>query len=68
MKWIYGLLILPLIIVGCATGYHQNGFTGGFSETRLAPDVFRITFRGNGYTSAERAQDFALLHASELVL
>jgi hypothetical protein len=34
----------------------------------LAPDVFRINFRGNGYTSAERTQDFALLRAAELTL
>ena len=63
--------LLPLVVLlatGCASPYKDNGLMGGFSDTRLAPDVFRITFRGNGYTSAERAQDFALLRASELVL
>jgi len=40
--------------------------SGGYTDTLLAPDVFRVVFRGNGYTSAERAQDFALLRASEL--
>ena len=50
---------------GC-TGYHRQGFTGGFSETQLAPDVFNVRFRGNAYTSAERANDFALLRAAEL--
>jgi len=53
---------------GCATSYHQKGFTGGYSETQLAPDVFRVNFQGNGYTSSERAQDFALLRAAELSL
>ncbi len=48
---------------GCATSYQQRGFAGGYSETQLAPDVFRVNFEGNGYTSSERAQDFALLRA-----
>ena len=61
-------LVAILLLAGCATPYHSTGFTGGYSDTQLAPDVFRIVFRGNGYTSTERAQDFALLRASELTL
>jgi hypothetical protein len=56
------------VLSSCATSYHQKGFTGGYSETQLAPDVFRVNFQGNGYTSAERAQDFVLLRAAELSL
>ncbi len=55
-----------IFISGCATSYQSTGLTGGFSETQLAPDVFRVNFRGNGYTSGERAQDFALLRAADL--
>jgi len=57
-----------LVLSGCATGYHSSGFTGGYSDTQLAPDVYRVVFRGNGYTAPERAQDLALLRASELTL
>jgi len=53
---------------GCATSYQSTGFTGGYSDTELAPDIFRVVFRGNAYTAAERVQDFALLRASELTL
>jgi hypothetical protein len=56
------------LVVGCATPYQSTSFRGGYSETALAPDIFRVIFRGNGYTSPERAQDFALLRASELTL
>ena len=56
------------LLAGCATSYQSNGFTGGYSETQLAPDVFRVAFRGNGYTSPERAQDFSMLRAAELAL
>ena len=57
---------VAIFISSCATPYQPTGFTGGFSETQLAPDVFRINFCGNGYTSSERAQDFALLRAADL--
>lgn len=57
-----------LSLSGCATQYQSSGLTGGYTETRLAPDMVRITFTGNGYTKRERAQDFALLRAADLGL
>jgi hypothetical protein len=68
MRTIIIVLTSALLLSGCATSYQAKSFTGGFSETRLAPDVIRIVFRGNGYTSRERSQDFALLRAAELSL
>ena len=54
--------------MGCATPYKSIGFMGGYSESQLASDVFRVYFRGNAKTSGERAQDFALLRAADLTL
>ena len=54
-------------LAGCATSYKSKGFGGGYSDTRLAPDSFRVMFRGNAYTSPERMQDFALLRAADVV-
>lgn len=62
------LACLAFLLVGCATDYQSSGLTGGYSDTQLAPDVFRISFQGNGYTSPERTQDFALLRAADLTL
>jgi hypothetical protein len=66
------LVILPIVsflfISGCATEYQGTSFTGGYSDTQLAPDAFQIRFSGNGFTSPERAQDFALLRAADLTL
>jgi len=65
---IIGLIVIGLALASCATPYAANGLLGGYSETALAEDVYRITFKGNAYTSAERVQDFALMRAAELTI
>ena len=66
MKIVTTALLVSL--VGCATSYQSSGFTGGFTDTQLAPDVFRVSFSGNAFTSSDRVQDFAFLRAAELTL
>ncbi|MHA3059905.1 CC0125/CC1285 family lipoprotein [Acinetobacter sp. ANC 4636] len=63
------IILAALILSGCATSYQPNGFigNGGFDDTQLAPNYYRVTFKGNEKTSKERAKDFALLRASELM-
>lgn len=61
------IFFIPLLI-SCATLYQPEGLTGGYSETRIAENVWRVFFRGNGFTSQERAIDFALLRSAELCL
>lgn len=62
------LLVCFGSLAGCATSYQPHGLSGGFSETQLDQNVFRVSFAGNGYTSGERAADFALLRSAELTL
>jgi len=63
-------LLLTLALGGCAsaTDYQSAGADGGYSELQLAPDIFRVAFQGNIYTSQERVADMALLRASDLAL
>lgn len=61
-------LCLVAILSACATAYKSDGITGGFSETQLAENVWRVTFHGNGYTREERAEDLALLRSADLTL
>lgn len=63
------ILALMVFLTGCATSYKPNGFigNGGFDETELAPNYYRVSFKGNEKTSRERASDFALLRAAELL-
>lgn len=60
------LLAIPL--AACTTPYQPVGCMGGFSSLQLNSDVYRISFRGNGYSSEERVIDFTLLRAAELTL
>lgn len=62
------LILALLLLCGCATSYQSDGLTGGYTETQLTPDTFRVNFRGNAYTSSERALDMAMLRAAELTL
>ena len=68
MRTLLSCVALPLFLMGCATTYQSQGFSGGFEETRLAEDVFQVTFNGNGYTSDQRASDLSLLRSADLTL
>lgn len=58
--------LLVLLLSSCSTSYQSNGFSGGYSETRLSENKFIVSFRGNGYTSTERAVDYTFLRSAEL--
>jgi hypothetical protein len=64
------LLAFPLVVLfaACATTYQPESFSGGFSETQLDANVFRVSFQGNGFTRPDRAEDLALLRSAELTL
>lgn len=62
-----GLLMVGLL-AGCASPYQSHGLGGGYDDIALAPNIYRVSFRGNGYTSMERAKDYALLRAAEVTL
>lgn len=55
-------------IQGCATSYQNDGLTGGYSETQLDDNVFKVSFRGNAFTDAGKASDFTLLRSAEITL
>ncbi|MFA6217510.1 MAG: hypothetical protein WDL87_07685 [Candidatus Omnitrophota bacterium] len=68
MKRVAVLLIFMVLISGCATGYHQQGFTGGYTDMKLQDDIYKVGFRGNGYCRRERADNLALLRCAEVTL
>lgn len=67
MKTIAALPI-ALLLAACASTYKPNGLAGGFSETQLDTNVFRVSFHGNGYTHRDRAEELALLRSADVTL
>jgi hypothetical protein len=65
---IFTVFVSCVLLAGCATPYQQSGYLGGYSETQLTPDTFRVFFKGNQYTSEERAKDFTLLRAADITI
>ena len=63
---IFILLFTVTGLTACATAYQPEGFSGGFTETQLDKNVFRVSFQGNGYTRSDRAEEMALLRSAEL--
>lgn len=57
-----------LLLAACATPYQPQSLSGGFTETQLDKNVFRVSFKGNGYTNADRAEEMALLRSADLTL
>jgi hypothetical protein len=62
------LASLVLITCSCTTGYHAGGPGKGYSETKVSPNEFEVTFRGNAKTELERATDFVLLRSAQVTL
>ncbi len=63
------VIIFALILIsGCATGYHRQGWTGGYSESQLQKDVFKVSFKGNAFVSKEKAQDYLFLRCAEVTI
>ena len=61
-------LTVAATLVACSTPYQPSGILGGFTETQLDRNVFRVSFSGNGFTSGTRAEELALLHSAEVTL
>jgi len=58
------------LLTGCATGYQPQGASGsgGFTETQIDTNVWKVNFNGNGDTKRDQAEDLALLRSAEISL
>lgn len=62
------LWVVIIALVGCATPYQQNGFRGGFTDTQLDKNTFKVSFEGNGYTSRDVVEKYLLLRCAEVTI
>jgi hypothetical protein len=61
-------LMLPLLLVGCATVYKPEGVTGGYRDAMTGPDTAIVSFSGNGYTSEDRVIAMLLVRCADITL
>lgn len=65
-------VLTALSLAACATAptlYRPVGPNGvGYSELRIEPDRYRVTFQGGPGAPPQQVQDYALLRAAELAL
>lgn len=59
-----------LALAGCATQYKARSLfnIGGYSESKIAPDTWRVRFDGNEHMIPNQSDEFAKLRAAELCL
>lgn len=62
------IIAAALMMSACATSYGDMGFAGGVRADQMAPDVYRIVSRGNGYTDSTTIADYAIRKAAETTL
>ena len=55
-------------LAGCATTYQSMGGTGGYRDSHIAEDVYRVLYSGNGFATRETVQTYWLYRAAELTL
>jgi hypothetical protein len=62
------LVAVAATLDSCSTPYQQEGITGGSDVKELRPDVFRVSFQGNGYTTRESVQVYWLYRSAQLAV
>jgi hypothetical protein len=65
------ILMIAAVAVGlasCAMPYAEESLIGGFDVKELRPDVYRVSFQGNGLTSQESVQTYWLYRCAGLAL
>jgi len=73
MKRLAGLALSLMLLSGCASAptlyaAKVTPTSVGYSEFRLEPGRYRVTFQGGPGASAEQVSDYALLRAAELAV
>jgi hypothetical protein len=68
MRRLLMIAAMAASLASCATPYADQGLLGGADVKELRPDVYRVKFQGNGYTSRESVQVYWLYRCAQLAL
>jgi hypothetical protein len=65
------LITFLFILSNCSTPYQKNSFmglTGGYKDSQLSHNSFRVVAKGNAFTSLDEVQNIVLMRAAELTV
>jgi hypothetical protein len=62
------VLMAVILLCACSTPYQRDGFRGGHSDLLLDSNTYRVSFRGNGYTSSDKVETYLLYRCAELTV
>ena len=65
-RWAPFFVGMALLLNACATTYQPVAFTGGYSHVQIDGNTFRVSFRGNAYTSRDRVETYLMYRCAEL--
>ncbi len=60
------MVLMVLFLVGCTTPYQPRGYTGGYSEAEIEPNVFFLEYLGNAHTGLPTIVSYWHRRANEL--
>lgn len=65
-----GSAIMALAVLAGCTSYNEDKWYhgGGYTETPLAANTYRIDVRANAYTTPDRARKIALVRSADIAL
>jgi hypothetical protein len=66
-RWLM-FVAAAVTLASCATPYQERGILGGSDVKELRPDVYRVSFGGNGYTTRESVQVYWLHRCAEVAI
>lgn len=59
-------LALTVWLSSCATAYGPQTLTGGYTDTKVDENHYRVRFAGNGHSSSDRVWNFWFYRCAEL--
>lgn len=66
MRAVIGAVVLAAAaLAACSTPYQDMGFTGGVRAEQMTATTYRISARGNTWTSKTSVRDYVMLKAAE---
>ena len=68
MKKLLIAIVIPYLITGCATTYHQKNIFGGYSDQKFEKDIYQVGFDASLVTDKDMIEQFIQYRSAEIVI